>query len=91
MAKNVASDGNTEVQERTIRQMVGYAEVIKAAGVSRSTIERAWRGPWDQGGPQLPRPGKIRFAFRVDGGSRQCLAAFARAVANRHARIICAK
>ena len=27
-----------------LRQLVGYAELIKAASVSRSTIERAWRG-----------------------------------------------
>ena len=32
---------------------------MKASGVSRSTLERASRGPWDDGEPQLPKPGKI--------------------------------
>ncbi|NOU05631.1 MAG: hypothetical protein HOO99_05550, partial [Hyphomicrobiaceae bacterium] len=54
------SDLRTPLRTRgSLRQLVGYAELIKAASVSRSTIERAWRGPWDPGEPQLPKPGKI--------------------------------
>ena len=56
------SNGSGGIGVRTqvgLHQLVGYAELIKAAGVSRSTIERAWRGPWDDGEPHLPKPGKI--------------------------------
>ena len=42
-----------------LTQLVGYAELVKAGNVSRSTIERAWRGPWEEGEPRLPPPGKI--------------------------------
>ena len=48
-----------QLRNQPLHQMVGYAELTKAANVSRSTIERAWRGPWDEGEPQLPKPGKI--------------------------------
>ena len=51
--------GDQPLRTQSLHQLVGYAELIKAAGVSRSTIERAWRGPWDDGEPQLPKPGKI--------------------------------
>ena len=50
---------NQPLRTQALHQLVGYAELTKAAGVSRSTIERAWRGPWDDGEPQLPKPGKI--------------------------------
>ena len=59
MADSITTDGSAGVRNHTLHQLVGYAELTKAAGVSRSTIERAWRGPWDDGEPQLPKPGKI--------------------------------
>ena len=42
-----------------LHQLVGYAELEKASGFSRSTIERAWRGPWKEGEARLPPPGKF--------------------------------
>jgi predicted DNA-binding transcriptional regulator AlpA len=54
------SDLRTQLRNPAgLRQLVGYSELVKAAGVSRSTIERAWRGPWKDGEPRLPAPGKI--------------------------------
>jgi predicted DNA-binding transcriptional regulator AlpA len=55
-------EGASDIQLRTqngLAKLVGYAEIVEAAGVSRSTIERSWRGPWDDNEPHLPRPGKI--------------------------------
>ena len=53
------STGPSILRNQTLQQLVGYAELVKASGVSRSTIERAWRGPWDESEPRLPPPGKI--------------------------------
>ena len=53
-----SSDFQVRTQDDLIK-LVGYAEVMKASGVSRSTLERASRGPWDDGEPRLPKPGKI--------------------------------
>ena len=43
-----------------LEQLVGYREIMRATGVSRSTIERAWRGQWKDGEPRLSQPGKLR-------------------------------
>ena len=59
MANGPQTDDPARVRNQALHQLVGYAELTKAASVSRSTIERAWRGPWDDGEPQLPKPGKI--------------------------------
>ena len=63
------SDGTSGIGVRTqdsLVKLVGYAEIEKASGVSRSTIERAWRRKSkdgkplpDDGEPRLPKPGKI--------------------------------
>ena len=53
-----SSDFQVRTQDDLIK-LVGYAEIMKASGVSRSTLERASRGPWDDGEPRLPKPGKI--------------------------------
>jgi len=49
-------------------QFVGYSDIVKATGVSRSTIFRAWRGPWKEGESRLPPPRKIgsRSVWTVD-------------------------
>ena len=52
-------DRISERTEDNLLALVGYAEIEKASKVSRSTIERAWRGPWDDGEPQFRKPGKI--------------------------------
>ncbi len=57
-----SSTSDLRIQLRSqgsLRQLVGYSEFTKAADVSRSTIERAWRGPWKYGEPRLPAPGKV--------------------------------
>ena len=59
MVDSAVNGGSANLRNQTLHQLVGYAELIKASGVSRSTIERAWRGPWDEGEPRLPKPGKI--------------------------------
>jgi hypothetical protein len=54
---------DTRLLERTdkgLERYVGYAEIVNALPVSRSTIERAWRGPHKDGEPRLPKPGKIK-------------------------------
>ena len=43
-----------------LEPLVGYAEIARKSSVSRSTIERAWRGPWKEVEPRLPAPGKVR-------------------------------
>ena len=55
------SDPKIDDRLRTqgLTQLVGYAELVKAGNVSRSAIERAWRGPWEKDEPRLPSPGKI--------------------------------
>ena len=62
-------DGTRDIGVRTqddMVKLVGYAEIERASGVSRSTIERAWRRKSkdgkplpDDGEPRLPKPGKI--------------------------------
>ena len=49
-----------EQTEAGLDRFVGYAEILEAYPVSKSTIERAWRGPWKDGEPRLPKPGKAR-------------------------------
>ena len=60
MADGIGNEQELELRTRSgLHQLVGYAELMKASGVSRSTLERAWRGPWDANEPHLPKPGKI--------------------------------
>ena len=35
----------TELTEAGLDKLVGYTEILHAYPVSKSTIERAWRGP----------------------------------------------
>jgi hypothetical protein len=49
-----------ERTDKGLDRYVGYAEIEAALPVSRSTIERAWRGPHKEGEPRLPKPGKIK-------------------------------
>ncbi|MFT5509622.1 MAG: putative DNA-binding transcriptional regulator AlpA [Hyphomicrobiaceae bacterium] len=60
MDSGSSSDADLQVRTQNgLLKLVGYAEIEKASGVSRSTIERAWRGTDDDGEPKLSRPGKI--------------------------------
>ena len=76
MSDSAVNGGSAKVRNQTLHQLVGYAELTKASGVSRSTIERAWRGPWDPGEPQLPKPGKIgsRSVWAADDANAWLLA-----------------
>jgi len=53
MAEVVVGDHEKVLRTPLRTQLLGYAELIAAAGVSLSTIERAWRGPWKDGEPRL--------------------------------------
>ena len=47
-------------QGEMLEPLLGYNEIEKACNISRSSVERAWRGPWKEGEPRLSKPGKIR-------------------------------
>lgn len=49
-----------KLQERAeLERYVGYSEICRIAGISRSSVERAWRGPWKPGQARLCPPTKI--------------------------------
>ena len=47
-------------RDELLEPLLGYDEIEKACSISRSSVERAWRGPWKEDEPRLPKPGKIR-------------------------------
>ena len=54
-----STEDKGQLRTQGLHHLVGYAELEQASGFSRSTIERAWRGPWKEGEARLPPPGKF--------------------------------